>query len=147
MVIICNYLSRLSQFAIAASVKNRITASPSWMARYRGLERNGADSHAATHPDFTVPKPEDVLALTPEDFGGVIIELMPPLLQNGLFNPATLIQQVYQPPNAPYPIGSMRDIQLAVAEAISWLVGEGFLFAIQLSLRMPFTCRRAARRL
>jgi hypothetical protein len=37
------------------------------------------------------PKPEDVLALTPEDFGGVIIELIPPLLQNGMFNPATLL--------------------------------------------------------
>ena len=37
------------------------------------------------------PKPEDVLALTPEDFGGVIIELMPPLLQNGMFNPAALM--------------------------------------------------------
>jgi hypothetical protein len=30
------------------------------------------------------PKPDDVLAFTPEDLGGVIIELMPPLLQNGL---------------------------------------------------------------
>ena len=36
----------------------------------------------------------DVLAFTPEDFGGVIIELMPPLLQNGLFNPAAPIAQV-----------------------------------------------------
>jgi hypothetical protein len=34
---------------------------------------------------FSVP--QDVLALTAEDFGGVIIELMPPLLQNGLFSP------------------------------------------------------------
>jgi hypothetical protein len=37
------------------------------------------------------PKPEDVLALTPEDFGGVIIELMPPMLQSNMFNPAALL--------------------------------------------------------
>lgn len=73
------------------------------------------------------PKPDDLLALTPEDFGGVIIELMPPLLQNGLFNPATLVDPLYQPPNPPYPIGSMRQVQVAVAEAISWLVTEGLL--------------------
>jgi hypothetical protein len=73
------------------------------------------------------PKPEDVLALAPEDFGGVIFELMPPLLQNSLFNPATLIDHLYRPPNAPYPIASMRDIHLAVAEAVSWLVSEGLL--------------------
>jgi hypothetical protein len=40
------------------------------------------------------PKPGNVLALTPEDFGGVIIELRPPLLQNGMFNPGALIAQV-----------------------------------------------------
>ena len=42
------------------------------------------------------PKPEDLLALTPEDLGGVIIELMPPLLQNGMFNPAVLIASLFQ---------------------------------------------------
>jgi hypothetical protein len=73
------------------------------------------------------PKPEDVLALTPEDFGGVIIELMPPLLQNGLFNPAALIAQAYQLVGASYPPGSRREIELAVAEAISWLITQGLL--------------------
>jgi hypothetical protein len=73
------------------------------------------------------PKPEDVLALTPEDLGGVIIELMPPLLQNGLFSPASLVAQVYQPVHSPYAVGSMRAVQIAVAEAISWLVTEGLL--------------------
>jgi hypothetical protein len=68
------------------------------------------------------PKPEDVLALTPEDFGGVIIELMPPLLQNGMFNPASLVAQAYQPVSSPYPVGSMRAVQIAIAEAISWLI-------------------------
>jgi Protein of unknown function (Hypoth_ymh) len=73
------------------------------------------------------PKPEDVLVLTPEDFGGVIVELMPPLLQNGMFNPAALLAQVYQVVGPSYPPGSTRAVELAVAEAISWLVTEGLL--------------------
>jgi hypothetical protein len=73
------------------------------------------------------PKPEDVLALTPEDFGGVIVELMPPLLQNGKFNPAALTAQVYQPFGPSYTPGSSRAVELAIAEAISWLVTEGIL--------------------
>ena len=73
------------------------------------------------------PKPEDVLALTPEDFGGVIIELMPPLLQNGMFNPAALIAQVYQMVGPSYPPGTRRSVELAVAEAMSWLVTQGLL--------------------
>jgi hypothetical protein len=73
------------------------------------------------------PKPEDVLALTPEDLGGVIIELMPPLLQNGMFSPAALLAQVYQIVGPSYAQGSKRAIELAIAEAISWLVTEGLL--------------------
>jgi hypothetical protein len=73
------------------------------------------------------PRPEDVLALTPEDFGGVIIELMPPLLQNGMFNPAALTGQVYQIVGPSYPPNSKRAVELAVAEAISWLVTQGLL--------------------
>ncbi len=74
-----------------------------------------------------LPQPEDVLALTPEDLGGVIIELMPPLLQNGMFNPAALLAQAYQVVGQSYPPGSRRAVELAVAEAISWLVTEGLL--------------------
>jgi hypothetical protein len=73
------------------------------------------------------PKPDDILALTPEDLGGVIIELMPPLLQNGMFNPAALLAQAYQIVGNSYPPGSKREVELAVAEAISWLVTEGLL--------------------
>lgn len=73
------------------------------------------------------PRPDDLLALTPEDLGGVIIEIMPPLLQNGMFNPAALLAQLYQPVQSPYPVGSMRAVQIAIGEAVSWLVTEGLL--------------------
>jgi hypothetical protein len=72
-------------------------------------------------------KPDDVLTLTPEEFGGVIIELMPPLLQNGMFNPAALLAQVYQIVGPSYPPGSKRAVELAVAGATSWLVTQGLL--------------------
>ena len=71
--------------------------------------------------------PEDILALTPEDLGGVIVELMPPLLQNGMFNPAVLMAQVYPVVGPSYPQGSRRSIGLVIAEAISWLVTVGIL--------------------
>ena len=73
------------------------------------------------------PKPEDLLALTPEDLGGVIVELMPPLLQNGLFNPAALIASVFQLVGPSYPPGSRRSVELVVAEALSWLATQGLL--------------------
>jgi hypothetical protein len=75
------------------------------------------------------PKHEDLLAVAPEDLAGVIIELMPPLLQNGMFNPASLIAQLYEPVGASYPPGSQRDVYLAIAEAISWLITRGLFVA------------------
>jgi hypothetical protein len=72
-------------------------------------------------------RPEDLLALTPEDFGGVIIELMPPLLQNGMFNPAALTASLFQIVGPSYPLGSKRAVELVIAEAISWLVSQGLL--------------------
>jgi hypothetical protein len=46
---------------------------------------------------------------------------MPPLLQNGMFNPAALLAQAYQIVGPSYPSASKRAVELAVAEAISWL--------------------------
>ena len=91
------------------------------------------------------PTPEDLLALTPEDLGGVIIELMPPLLQNGLFNPAALSAQVYQGVSPSYPRGSKRAVDLAIAEAVSWLVTVGILIPDpgQTSLGFYVPTRRA----
>jgi hypothetical protein len=72
-------------------------------------------------------KPEDLLALAPEDLAGVIIELMPPLLQNGLFNPAALTASLFQRVGPSYPPGSHRAVDLVIAEALSWLVAQGLL--------------------
>jgi hypothetical protein len=52
---------------------------------------------------------------------------MPPLLQNGMFNPAALLAQVYQVVGQSYPPGTQRSVSLAVAEALSWLLTQGLL--------------------
>ncbi len=52
---------------------------------------------------------------------------MTPLLQNGIFNPAALLAQVYQVFGPSYPPGSTRAVELAAAEAMSWLVTQGLL--------------------
>jgi len=52
---------------------------------------------------------------------------MPPLLQYGMFNPTALLAQVYQVVGASYPPGTQRAVNLAIAEAMSWLVTQGLL--------------------
>lgn len=73
------------------------------------------------------PKPEDLLALAPEDLAGVVVELMPPLMQNHLFNPAALSAQLFTVTGASYPQGARRAVNLAIAEALSWLLTQGIL--------------------
>ena len=41
------------------------------------------------------PQPQDLLALTPEDLGGVIVEAVPPLIQNGMFTIDSLLNPLY----------------------------------------------------
>jgi hypothetical protein len=74
------------------------------------------------------PNHQDLLALTPEDLAGVIVEMMPPLLQNGLFNPANLTYPLYAGgAQSNYPPNAQRAVELAIAESMSWLVTQGLL--------------------
>jgi hypothetical protein len=43
------------------------------------------------------PNPEDLLALPPEELGGVIHEIAPGIMQNGMFNVASLLAQLFSP--------------------------------------------------
>src|SRR5262249_33363255 len=102
---------------------------PRRVGRHPAVARQNAAQVIMVAPTLLslFPKPEDVLELTPEDLGGVIIELMPPLLQNGMFNPAAFMAQAYQVVGPSYPPGSGRAVEVATAEAISWLVTQGLL--------------------
>jgi len=74
-----------------------------------------------------LPKPQDLLSLTPEDLGGVIIEVVPPLVQNGMFNIQSLAAILYQLTGPAYPPGTQRPVLVALAEALSWLITQGLL--------------------
>jgi hypothetical protein len=73
------------------------------------------------------PTPQDLLALTPEDLGGAIIEVVPPLIQNGMFNIHSLLTPLYQRHDPFYPQETRRPVMLAVAEALSWLTTHGLV--------------------
>ena len=73
------------------------------------------------------PRPRDLLALTPEDLGGAIIEAVPPLTQNGLFTINSLLSPFYQIAGPSYPPGTKTPVSVAFAEALSWLVTQGLI--------------------
>jgi uncharacterized protein (TIGR02391 family) len=97
-------------------------------------------------------KAQDLLALTPEDLGGVIIEVVPPLMQHGMFCIGSLLDSLYQPlpfgpfGSAPFPSGTKNEVSLALAEALSWLITQG-LIVIEPGQPAPWykLSRRAAR--
>jgi hypothetical protein len=73
------------------------------------------------------PTPQNLLALTPEDLGGAIIEVVPPLIQNGMFSIHSLLAPLYEPPVPSYPRETRRPVMLAFAEALSWLTTHGLI--------------------
>jgi hypothetical protein len=42
------------------------------------------------------PNPEELLALEPEELGGVILEIAPGVIQNGMFGIHSLLAQLFQ---------------------------------------------------
>ncbi len=82
-----------------------------------------------TTPSFLslFPTPQNLLALTPEDLGGAIIEVVPPLIQNGMFNIHSLLNPLYQPRGPSYPPESRRPVMIAFTEALSWLITHGLI--------------------
>jgi hypothetical protein len=75
------------------------------------------------------PKPSDLLALGPEDLAGVLLELAPDVMQNGMFQTASFTAQLFRPIGETYPsnVTVIRSVELAIAEALSWLVTQGLL--------------------
>jgi hypothetical protein len=73
------------------------------------------------------PNPNDLLALEPEELGGVVLEIAPGVIQNGMFNHHSLTAQLFQGGGNSYSHGMHRPVVLALAEALSWLVSQGLL--------------------
>jgi hypothetical protein len=73
------------------------------------------------------PNPDDLLALEPEELGGVILEVAPGAMQNSMFNIAGLLAPLFPQIGNGYPVGLHSDVRLAVAEALSWLTNQGLV--------------------
>jgi hypothetical protein len=79
------------------------------------------------HAVSSFPFPNALLALTPEDLGGSIIEVVPQLSQNGMFSINSLWTPLYQRHDPLYPEETRRPVMLAFAEALSWLTTQGLI--------------------
>jgi hypothetical protein len=71
--------------------------------------------------------PNDLLSVTPEDLGGIVIEVAPSVAQNGMFTIDHLLAQLYQIVGPSYPHGTKASVANALAEAVSWLLTQGLV--------------------
>src|SRR5260221_1985520 len=74
-----------------------------------------------------LPNPDDLRALEPEELGGILLEIIPGVLQNGIFSATDLTASLFPLVGGGYPQGVQRSVILAVAEALSWLTTQGLI--------------------
>jgi len=67
------------------------------------------------------------MVLEPEELEGILLEIMPSVMQNNMFNIALLLTGLFSPVGTAYPHSVHRPVTLALAEAVSWLVTQGLL--------------------
>ena len=73
------------------------------------------------------PQPKDLLAVQPEDLAGVLIEVLPSLMQAAGFEFGALQQAFYPMQGGGYPPMSQGEVNLVIAEALAWLEQQGLL--------------------
>lgn len=73
------------------------------------------------------PKPSDLGSLSPEDLGGLIVEVVPSLSHDGMFTIDSLLGPLYPQTGDGYPSGTKRDIARLLAEGLNWLVSQGIV--------------------
>jgi len=73
------------------------------------------------------PEAKDLLALDPEELAGVILEVVPSAMQNGRFSIGDLLASAFPPVGPSYGHGHHRAVELAMAEALSWLNSQGLI--------------------
>lgn len=91
-----------------------------------------------------LPTSSDLLELEAEQLGGILLELIPSVLENNHFNPGVLLNQLF-PPHGPYPPEERRAITLALAEAASWLTTQGLLIEDPQSVAGIYVLTRRAK--
>lgn len=73
----------------------------------------------------TLPEP---LAVSPEDLGAIVLEILPSIIQNNhLFHINHLVDPMYQQVGPAYPQGTKRQAILIFSEALAWLTVQGLV--------------------
>jgi hypothetical protein len=75
-----------------------------------------------------VPNVSDLLALDVEDLGGVVFEVSPSLLQNGMVHVEAIATSPFPQLGPSYPHGTRQAVGNAIAEALAWLEVQGLIF-------------------
>jgi uncharacterized protein (TIGR02391 family) len=76
--------------------------------------------------------PQELLRLQPEELAGILIEVIPSAMQQDHFLLGAIVQQVLPPTGDGWPRQCERDVILAIAESLGWLVSQGLV------IRDPF---------
>lgn len=71
--------------------------------------------------------PGDLLRLEPEELAGFLIEVIPSAIQNGMFLWQTIVQQAFPPSGGGWQRTADRDVTLAIAESLGWLISQGLV--------------------
>jgi hypothetical protein len=72
------------------------------------------------------PNPDNLLSLEPEELGGVVLEVAPGVMQNGMFS-TELLAPLFPLGGNGYPVGRQSEVRLTLAEALSWLTNQGLM--------------------
>lgn len=75
------------------------------------------------------PTPDDLLAVTPEELGAVLLEVMPRLMQTGLIQIGAFTHELYAAGQSGYQGAKQREVTYAFAEAMNWLEAQGLIMS------------------
>jgi hypothetical protein len=75
----------------------------------------------------TFPEPKDLLALAPEELAGILLEIIPKVAQSAGFLMANFVDQLFPITGAGYQSPVRGDVEIAVAESMSWLETQGII--------------------
>lgn len=73
------------------------------------------------------PEPKHLLAVTPEELAGVLIEIIPSISQRSGFVFNQFFEQVFPPHGGGYPPVTQAEVAVVLAEALSWLITQGIV--------------------
>ena len=73
------------------------------------------------------PKPQDLLALTPEELAGVLLEIAPSVTQSAGFLLDNFHAPLFPSLGDGYPPAMQGEIAVVIAEAMAWLVTQGII--------------------